>query len=256
MTGQVPLLRTDDAQSGMVVDNKRIQELPAYDRNVLGLATLVVNVNGTSEQQGQTTDFRINGGRSAQAEYYVDGIPVTTSYDHNVPPSVPSMEAVEEFNVVTNGLSAEYGRLSGGGVVLVTRSGTNQFHGSLYEYLRNQLLNANTWSSNRYGQSIGTFHDNVFGGTIGCPVAIPKIYNGHDKTFFFFNYEGTRHVSGSNATLAGVPSALERSGDFSKSLIGNGVPVVIYDPATGVPTASGGRLWSRRNFISETGKFD
>jgi hypothetical protein len=239
VTGQVPLLRTDDAQSGMVVDNKRIQELPAYDRNVLGLATLVANVNGTSEQEGQSTDFRINGGRSAQAEYYVDGVPVTTSYDHNVSPSVPSMEAVEEFNVVTNGLSAEFGRLSGGGVVLVTRSGTNQFHGSLYEYLRNQVLNANTWSSNRYGQSIGVFHDNVFGGTIGGPVAIPKIYNGHDRMFFFFNYEGTRHVSGSNATLAGVPTALERQGDFSQSLIGNGVPVVVYDPTTGVATPTG-----------------
>lgn len=239
VTGQASALRIDDAQAGMVIDNQRIQQLPAYDRNVLSFATLVANVNGTSEQEGQSTDFRINGGRSAQAEYYVDGVAVTTGYQHNVPPSVPSMEAVEEFNVVTNGLSAEYGRLSGGAVVLVTRSGTNQFHGSGYEYLRNQDLNANTWSSNRYGQRIGVFHDNVFGGTIGGPVAIPKLYNGHDKTFFFFNYEGTRHVSGSNATLAGVPSVLERQGNFSQSLIGNGVPVVIYDPATGAATPTG-----------------
>ncbi len=239
VTQQVSPLRTDDAQAGMVIDNQRIQQLPAYDRNVLSFATLVANVNGTSEQEGQSTDFRINGGRSAQAEYYVDGVAVTTGYQHNVPPSIPSMEAVEEFNVVTNGLSAEYGRLSGGAVVLVTRSGTNQFHGSGYEYLRNQDLNANTWSSNRYGQSIGVFHDNVFGGTIGGPVAIPKVYNGHDKTFFFFNYEGTRHVSGSNATLAGVPTALERQGNFTQSLIGNGAPVTVYDPASGVATASG-----------------
>ena len=239
VTGSVALLRTDDALSGMVIDNKRISELPEYDRNVLGLAALVANVNGTSEQEGQSTDFRINGGRSAQAEYYVDGVPVTTSYQHNVPPSVPSMEAVGEFNVVTNGLSAEYGRLSGGGVVLVTRSGTNHFHGSGYEYLRNQDLNANTWSSNRLGRPIGVFHDNVFGATFGGPVEFPKLYNGHDKTFFFFNYEGTRHVSGSNATLAGVPTALERQGNFSQSLIGNGTPVVVYDPATGVATANG-----------------
>ncbi|HEX4230276.1 MAG TPA: TonB-dependent receptor [Bryobacteraceae bacterium] len=239
VTGQALLLRAEDAESGMVIDNRRIEELPAYDRNVLAFASLVANVNGTSEQEGQSTDFRINGGRSAQAEYYVDGVPVTTSYLHNVPPSIPSMEAVEEFNVVTNGTSAEYGRLSGGGVVLVTRSGTNTFHGSLYEYLRNQDLNANTWSANRYGQQIGVFHDNVFGGTFGGPVVIPKVYNGHDKTFFFFNYEGTRHVSGSNATLAGVPTALERQGNFSQSLIGNGVPVIVYDPKTGVTTSSG-----------------
>ena len=239
VTGQPSQLRVDDAQSGMVIDNQRIQQLPAYDRNVLAFANLVANVNGTSEQEGQSTDFRINGGRSAQAEYYVDGVAVTTSYQHNVPPSVPSMEAVEEFNVVTNGLSAEYGRLSGGAVVLVTRSGTNQFHGSVYEYLRNQDLNANTWSANRYGQTIGVFHDNVFGASLGGPLEMPKLYNGHDKTFFFFNYEGTRHVSGSNATLAGVPTALERQGNFSQSLIGNGRPVVVYDPATGVPTATG-----------------
>src|ERR1035437_858950 len=238
VTGLASAVRADDAQTGMVIDNQRIQQLPEYDRNVLAFAALVANVNGTSEQAGQTTDFRINGGRSAQAEYYVDGTAVTTGYAHNVPASIPSMEAVGEFNVVTNGLSAEYGRLSGGGVVL-TRSGTNQFHGSLYEYMRNQDLNANTWSSNRYGVPIGVFHDNVFGGTFGGPVAVPKVYNGHDKTFFFFNYEGSRHVSGSNATLAGVPTALERQGNFSKSLIGNGTPVVVYDTATGTPTASG-----------------
>jgi hypothetical protein len=171
VTEQASLLRTDDAQSGMVIDNQRIQQLPEYDRNALAFAGLVANVNGTSEQEGQSTDFRINGGRSAQAEYYIDGVPATTGYQHNVPPSVPSMEAVGEFNVVTNGLSAEYGRLSGGAVVLVTRSGTNQFHGSGYEYLRNQDLNANTWNSNRLGQPIGVFHDNVFGGTIGGPPA-------------------------------------------------------------------------------------
>jgi Carboxypeptidase regulatory-like domain/TonB-dependent Receptor Plug Domain len=239
VTGLASAVRVDDAQTGMVIDNQRIQELPEYDRNVLAFAQLVANVNGTSEQAGQSTDFRINGGRSAQAEYYVDGTAVTTGYAHNVPASIPSMEAVGEFNVVTNGLSAEYGRLSGGGVVLMTRSGTNQFHGSLYEYLRNQDLNANTWSSNRYGEPIGVFHDNVFGGTFGGPVAIPKVYNGHDKTFFFFNYEGTRHVSGSNATLAGVPTALEREGNFSQSLIGNGVPVTVFDTATGVTTSTG-----------------
>src|SRR5947209_4979111 len=213
VSGEVPLLRTDDAQSGMVIDNRRIQQLPAYDRNALAFATLTANVNGKDSQEGHDFDFRINGGRSAQAEYFIDGIPVTTGYQHNVPTSVPSMEAVGEFNVVTNGLSAEYGRLSGGAVVLVTRAGTNQFHGSGYEYFRNNILNANDWNSNRYGVPIGVFHDNVFGGTFGGPVVIPKFYDGHNKTFFFFNYEGTRHVSGNNATLAGVPTALERQGD-------------------------------------------
>lgn len=239
VTGETPLLRTQDAQTGQVIDNRRIQELPQYNRNALAFATLTANVNGTSDQQGHTTDFRINGGRAAQAEYFIDGVPTTSGYQHNVPSSVPSMEAVGEFNVVTNGLSAEYGRLSGGAVVLVTKSGTNEFHGSIYEYFRNNRLNANDWSSNRYGKPIGVFHDNVFGATFGGPVLLPKIYNGREKTFFFFNYEGTRHVAGSNATTAGVPTPLERQGDFSQSLIDAGVPVKIFDPLTGVATDSG-----------------
>ncbi|MCC6393266.1 MAG: TonB-dependent receptor [Bryobacterales bacterium] len=238
VSGELPLLRTEDVQSGLVIDNKRIQDLPQYRRNALAFALLAPNVNGTSEQAGHDTDLRINGGRTSQAEYYIDGVPVTNGYNHNVPPSVPSRESIGEFKVITNGLSAEYGHLSGGAVVLVTRSGTNAFHGSLYEFFRNDKLNANDWNSNRFGRSKGTFHDNVFGGTFAGPVLIPKLYNGRDKTFFFFNYEGTRHVTGSNAKLGGVPTDLERQGDFSQSLIDGGKPVQIFDPATG--RASGG----------------
>ena len=232
VTSEVPLLRTEDVQTGLVIDNRRIQELPQYNRNALAFATLTPNVNGTSDQGGHDTDLRINGGRMAQMEYFIDGQPVTTGYRHDVPSSVPSMEAVSEFKVLTNGLSAEYGRLSGGAVVLLTRSGTNEFHGSAYEYFKNDKLNANDWNSNRYGRAKGVFHENVFGATIGGPIRIPKIYNGRDKTFFFLNYEGGRYRSGSNAQLASVPTALERQGDFSQSLIDSGYPVQIFDPLT------------------------
>jgi hypothetical protein len=233
VTGSLPLLRTDDAQSGLVIDNKRIQELPQYNRNALAFALLTPNVNGTSDQMTHDSDFRINGGRAAQAEYFIDGQPVTTGYLHNVPNSVPSMEAVSEFRVLTNGLSAEYGRLSGGAVVLVTRSGTNTLQGSVYEYFRNEKLNANDWLSNRFGARRAAFHDNVFGGTLGGPIVIPKVFNGRNKMFFFFNYEGTRHNEGSNVQLTGVPTALERQGDFSQSLVDQGVPVRLFDPRSG-----------------------
>lgn len=232
VTAEVPLLRTEDAQTGLVIDSRRIQELPQYNRNPLAFAQLTPNVNGTSDQGGHDTDLRINGGRTAQLEYFIDGNPVTTGYAHDVPASVPSMEAVGEFRVITNGLSAEYGRLSGGAIQVITRSGSNEFHGSAYEYLRNDKLNANDWNSNRFGQAKGVFHDNVFGGTFGGPVWIPKVYNGRDRTFFFLNYEGVRHNEGSNARLTGVPTMLERQGDFSQSLIDNGLPVQIYDPLT------------------------
>ncbi|MCC6862615.1 MAG: TonB-dependent receptor, partial [Bryobacterales bacterium] len=240
VTGEAPLLRVEDVQTGLVIDNRRISELPQYNRNALAFALLTPNVNTvTSEQQGHDNDFRINGGRTSQAEYFVDGVPVTTGYLHNVPPSIPSMEAVGEFKVLTNGLSAEYGRLSGGAVTLVTRSGTNELHGSGYEYFRNQALNANDWSSNRFGRKKGVFHDNVFGFTVGGPIWLPKVYNGRDKTFFFLNFEGTRRSSGSNASTAGVPTALERQGDFSQSLIDQGAAVQIYDPLTGQLDAKG-----------------
>ena len=91
----------------------------------------------------------------------------------------------------------------------------------------------NDWNSNRFARPKGVFHDNVFGGSLGGPVRIPKLYNGRDRTFFFLNYEGVRRSTGSNAVTAGVPTALERQGDFSQSLIDAGSPVMIYDPLTG-----------------------
>ncbi|HZT30900.1 MAG TPA: TonB-dependent receptor [Bryobacteraceae bacterium] len=232
VTTEVPLLRTEDAQQGLVIDNRRIMELPQYSRDPLAFAQLAPNVNGAANEASYGSDFRVNGGRTNQTEYYLDGQPVTTGYLHNIPASVPSKEALAEFKVVTNGMAAEYGRLSGGAVVLSTRSGTNEFHGSLYEFFKNDTLNANDWNSNRLGRQKGVFHDNVFGFTFGGPVLIPKAYNGRDKTFFFLNYEGTRHVTGSNAYQASVPTDLEKQGDFSQSLV-NGVPAQIFDPATG-----------------------
>ncbi len=230
VTAEVPLLRTEDAQAGLVIDHRRIMELPQYGRNPLAFAQLAPNVNGSSDQGAHGSDFRVNGGRTNQTEYVLDGQAVTTGFLHNVPPSVPSKEAVAEFKVVTNGLSAEYGRLSGGAVIMATRSGTNEFHGSLYEFFKNDKLNANTWNGNRRRQNRAVFHENVFGFTFGGPVLIPKVYRGKDRTFFFLNYEGGRYKSGSNTLEGSVPTLLERQGDFSQSLIDNSQPVRIYDP--------------------------
>lgn len=244
VTGDVELLRTDDVQTGQVIDNRRIQELPQYNRNALAFAQLAAGVNGTADQPGKgmsgyENDFRINGGRSTQSEYVVDGVSATEGYSHNITPSVPSPEAVQEFKVISNGLSAEYGRLSGGVVTLATRAGTNDFHGSAYEFMKNDKLNANDWNSNRYGSAKGAFHNNIFGASFGGPVWIPKVYNGHNKTFFFLNYEGNRYSGGSNAGLASVPTAAERNGDFSQSLVDQGSGAQIYDSTTGTVQADG-----------------
>ena len=239
ITSEISLLRTDDAQTGQVIDHRRIEQLPQYNRNVLAFAQLAAGVSGSADQPGANmysniADFRINGGRTTQSEYIADGVPMTDGYSHSIPASIPSPEAVQEFKVVTNGLSAEYGRLSGGVVVLATRSGTNQFHGAAYEYFKNQRLNANDWNSNRYGKPKGAFHNNIPGGSFGGPIRIPKVYDGRNRTFFFLNYEGNRFSAGSNASLASVPTLAERGGDFSQTLVDQGAAARIYDPTTGV----------------------
>jgi len=229
--GEVPMLRTEDSQSGLVVDRRRLEELPS-GRNPLALAQLAPNVNGTSVQVGWSGDFRINGGRTAQAEYFIDGVPVTTGFHHEVPAAVPSMEAVAEVKVLTNGYSAEYGRLSGGAVVVVTRSGTNTLHGRVYEYFSTDKLNATDWNTNRLGGKKSPYHTHYFGGNLGGPVVLPKLYNGRDKTFFMVDYETSRSTSAGSLTLGSTPSALEREGDFSQSLDSKKA-VNIYDPTTG-----------------------
>ena len=119
VTAEVPVLRTADAEQGLVIDNKRIMELPQYDRNPLAFIALAPNEYGGY----------FNGGRGNAVEYYLDGAPMTTGYEHDVPPSLPSKEAMDEFKVITNGVTAEYGRLSGGAVIMSSRGGTNNFHG-------------------------------------------------------------------------------------------------------------------------------
>jgi hypothetical protein len=233
VTAEAPTLRTTDAQEGLVIDNRRIMELPQYNRDPLAFAQLAPNVNGANTETSWGSDFRINGGRTNEAEYYLDGQAVTTGYYHDIPASMPSKEALDEFKVITNGLSAEYGRLSGGAVVLNTRSGTNNYHGEVYEFFKNDALNATDWNSNRLGVPKAPFHDNVFGFTFGGPLTLPKVYHGKDKTFFFLNFEGDRHSSGSYSNLMSIPTAAERTGDFSQSIL-HGVPVQIFDPATGV----------------------
>ena len=242
VTADAPLLRTEDAETGEVIDNRRLEELPQYNRNVLAFAHLAPAVSGVAEspqtqQGGQESDFRISGGRTTGSEYYIDGIAVTEGYSKNIPYSIPSPEAVQEFKVVSSGLSSEYGRLSGGAVTIITRGGANQFHGSAYEFVKNQLFNANDYFSNLYKVKKGVFHNNIFGGAVGGPVRIPWIYNGHNKSFFFLSYEGNRQNSTSNLATASVPTEAERTGDFSNSTVsynGQIISAKIYDPTTGV----------------------
>jgi hypothetical protein len=205
------------------------------------------------------------------SEFAVDGVSVVSGSTGGVQ-RMPSTEAIREFRVLTSGYTAEYGRTSGGFVSVISDSGTNDFHGSLYEYFRNEKLNANNFFRNIRGQERQTDRYNQFGGKLGGPVLLPKIYNGKDKSFFFFNYEGLRRISPFN-NQSTIPDAAFRTGDFSRSPIpvfdavgntvfpGNRVPASRLDSAaqkvlgllpapnqSGIPDAANGRTLN--NYLS------
>ena len=208
-----PLLSTQDAVTGQTVDRKFINDLPLVSRSVMDLAFLTPGITEVDTQcQGcSANNFISNGGRNATADMLLDGV-TTTNFEQNsgiqVPTYTPSVDAVEEFTVQQTNFSAEYG-FSGGTIVnMVTRSGSNQFHGSLYEFFRNQKLDANNWFNNQSGVPIAALRNNNFGGTVGGPIK-------KDKTFFFFDYDGTRSRTATTDQF-GVPSAAERTGNFGE----------------------------------------
>ncbi len=221
---QAVAVDTTSSTLKVVVDQRRIQELPLNGRNPTELMRLVSGTQvdpRTSVTSGTTypgaSAISVNGGRANTTNYVLDGGQNNDHYS-NAPNPMPNPDALQEFSVQTNNFSAEFGRQSGGVVNAVTRSGTNQLHGSAFEYLRNQALNA----ANFFAPILpdGTKQDdglkrNQFGATVGGPVYIPKVYNGQDKSFFFFSYQGTRIRRAPTSTNRIVPTAAQRNGDFS-----------------------------------------
>jgi outer membrane receptor protein involved in Fe transport len=229
-------LEAQSSDLNNVVTTRPVAELPVLGRDPLSFAALAPGVIPTQGQQsnagviGRVTTAQIGGGLAQQNGVLIDGAESRGTTESGNAYSVP-VEAVAEFKLETSSFDAEYGRVAGGVAILTTKSGTNTIHATAYEFLRNNNLNANSWQNNRNGIPIALFQRNVFGGNIGGPVVIPHVYNGKDKTFFFFNYEGSRQGS-PDQVLDTVPSARERAGDFSQTYDRNGRLDVIYDPLT------------------------
>jgi hypothetical protein len=156
----------------------------------------------------------------------------------------PSVDAVQEFKVQTNTYTPEFGRSGGGIINLIYKSGTNDVHGSVFEFLRNSKLDANDFFANSNGIDLASFKRNQFGASVGGPVYIPKLYDGRNRTFFFFTYEGLRQRSAANL-LTTVPTEAQRSGDFSGLRNNAGAPIIIYDPTT---TMQSGNTFTRTAF--------
>ena len=243
VTSEAIMIQTDSSSLGSVVNQNTVENVPVSGRNVNNLLTLVPGVQAGGSTYGTAQGNQANGSRTNsiafgnysiggafgnQSAFFVDGVP-NNGPANNVNGLIPSEDIVQEFKVVTNNVSAQYGNYAGGVVNVTTKSGTNAFHGTGYDYLRNKDLNANDYFSNLASLPRAPLIQNQFGATLGGPIK-------KDKTFFFFGYEGTRAHSAVLSTTT-LPTAAEIGGDFSAA----GLPP-IYDPSTGTQFICNGVL--------------
>jgi carboxypeptidase family protein/TonB-dependent receptor-like protein len=242
VTTEAPPLQTDSASLGTTISQTEVESIPLSGRNVNNMLTLVPGVvaqggtygNAVSNQaSGARTNaigfgnYAIGGGFGNQSSFYIDGV-ASNAPAGNLNSLIPSQDVVQEFRVVTNNVGAEYGSYAGGIINLTTKSGTNKFHGTAYEYLRNKVLNANDYFSNHNGPG-GTalprppLIQNQFGGTIGGPIK-------RDKTFFFFGFEREVLKTGT-PVINTVPTAAMLGGDFTEA----GLPAIYDQSQPGSP---------------------
>ena len=235
---EASLLQTENANLSQVVNTRSIEELPVNGRNILNLTALVPGVVAQGSTDGNALtgknifaagNYQIGGGFANQGAVYYDGVPANSVLG-NLVNMVPSPDAVSEFRVQTNSNNSEYGRYSGGVINLSSRSGTNKFHGSAYEYFRNTVLNANSFFANANNTGKQPFKQNQYGLTGGGPIK-------RNKLFAFAAWEGYRSRQGANY-LATVPLPEMYSGDFSNYRNASNAIIPIYDPLTQCGTGS------------------
>ena len=242
VSDEAPLLTTDRADRGTVVENQFVSSIPLLTRNPLLLVTITAGAIGTAAPGGglvsgdntvsenQTNYFRINGGRNRSNEILIDGAADTGTYN-NQASAIPQVDAVQEFKINTNPYDAELGHTGGGIISYTIKSGTNEVHGSMHDFLQNAVLNANGFNANKAGAPRRQLQKNQFGFTLGGPLSIPKLYSGKNRSFYFFAYEGLRQHSFSSFTGT-VPTAAQKLGDFSSTFDSNGALKLLYDPST------------------------
>ena len=242
VTAQAPLLESESSSLGTVVSEKLVNQLPLNGRNFVQLATLSPGVTGVGfgasgtimsgtrpDDRRPGTEIFSNGNREGSNNFLYDGI------DNNERLTLsiilrPAVEGVREFKIQTNLYSADVGRNSGAVIDVITKSGTNALHGSLFEFLRNSAMDSRNFFSPK-GTAFPSFRLNQFGGSFGGPVVLPKLYNGKNRTFFFVDYEGYRRDS-QQLLLGNIPTLKMRTGDFTET-------ANVYDPLTTRASGSG-----------------
>jgi hypothetical protein len=237
------LLQTSTAKVTTAVSNKLVDELPLVVggamRGAFDLALITPQVN-----QPNDDNLNIGGGQGGAYGATLDGVSVLTGRFNSVQwanVNTPSVDAITEFSVDTNGFKAEYGRGQGGMITFSSKSGTNELHGTAYEFLRNDALDARRF----FEAQKGKYKQHDFGYSVGGPVYIPKLYDGRNKTFFFTSGEWFRNRVGASSNFFSVPTPEMFNGDFSNWVDGNGTRLPIYDPST---TTSTGNGFSRQPF--------
>ncbi|MBI2685272.1 MAG: TonB-dependent receptor [Acidobacteria bacterium] len=243
VTEEVPVIETANASAGQLIDRQKLIDLPNLGRNPFMMAKVAQNVvavgnprfNRMQDQSG-SSQISLAGGPVRGNNYLLDGIPITDSVNRAV--IIPTLEAVQEVKVQANTYDAEMGRTGGGMFNTFLKSGTNEFHGSGFGYMRQTEWLANNFFNNRAGRGVPNQPFRNYGAAIGGPIWIPKVYNGKDKTFFWISGEAYRQTSSTSTELS-VPTAIEKTGDFSRSFLSgtSGAVQTIYDPLT---TQSGG----------------
>ena len=239
--GGAPLVNTESAAVSTVIDHKYVENMPLNGRSLQALILLTPGVVNTSPQTsaavGFTGEFSVNGQRNDANYYMVDGVGAnvgtanfgygTTATSGALPAqsalgtthNLVSLDALEEFRVESSTYSAEYGRTPGGQFSLITRSGTNAWHGSASDYVRNTAFDANNWFNDYLHVPNPGERQNDFGGTLGGPVRIPHFYDGKDRTFFFYSYEGVRLAQPTPAVISSVPSMAVRQNPALPSIL-------------------------------------
>jgi hypothetical protein len=263
VTGGAPLLNTENATVSTVVDRKYVDNMPLNGRSFQDLILLTPGIVTNSPQSGARGgdfgEFSVNGQRTETNYYTVDGVSanlglnpgqvLSAGNSGSLPAATAlgttqglvSVDALEEFRVQSSTYSAEFGRNAGGQFSFVTRSGTNQWHGNLFEYFRNDIFDASDWFNGLFSQPKTPLRQNDFGGTLGGPIRIPGLYNGKDRTFFFLSYEGLRLLQPQPASISTVPTiALRQSVPTALQSLLNAFPLPNCPPSASNCTADFG----------------
>jgi len=251
-SADIPNLDTNTGMLGGIIGRRQVDTLPLNGRNVFQLAQLEIGVMSAPGSRGANPDLTasgeisINGGRTLNTEALVDGIPLSNKGDNRISLR-PSSDAVQEFQIVTNSFPSEYGRTGGGALNFSTRSGTSELRGTLFEYLRNDALDARSYFVNANPNGVKEkLRFNQFGGNLGGPGYLPgkngRLFGKSDKLFFFFNYEALR-ISQTRQQPSTVPTEKMRHGDFSE-LLGAEIPgVTVLDTNGNLIPARTGQIY-------------